>query len=55
MLTEAESGLLDVASAKYNVPNKGFEYVPIQDALTGYKDFPELSALEALAVRLVEA
>ena len=55
LLTVAETTLLDTASAKYDVPNKGFEYVSLEDILTAQSAFPELSALEALAARLVEA
>jgi hypothetical protein len=55
VLTLAETTLLDTASAKYDVPNKGFEYVSLEDVLTAQQSFPEVSALEALAVRLVEA
>ena len=46
--------LLRVASDKYDVPNKGFEYVSTEDVLTGHASFPNLEALAALANRLVE-
>jgi hypothetical protein len=49
-----EHALLAAASAKYDVPNKGFEYVSLEDVLTSQEAFPNLVDLEALAVRIVE-
>jgi hypothetical protein len=53
-LSSEEEALLSAASAKYDVPSKGFEYVSLADVLTAQSAFPNLGALEALAVRLVE-
>jgi hypothetical protein len=55
VLSQQECALLETASKKYDIPNKGFEYVSLSDALTAQKSFPDLGALEALAVRLVES
>ena len=53
-LNADQEKLLDAASDKYDIPNKGFEYVSTEDVLTGHASFPNLEALEALANRLVE-
>ncbi len=54
-LTVEEHCLLQEASAKYDVPNKGFEYVSMEDVLTSQRSFPDLQKLEALATKIVEA
>jgi hypothetical protein len=41
------------ASGVYDVPNNGFEYVSIGDAMTQLKHFPSLSVLEQIATKLV--
>ncbi len=42
------------ASEIYDIPNKGFEYVSVFDAVTGLKNFPDLAVLERIANKLVE-
>ena len=51
MLEAAELQTLNTASAIYDIPNKGFEYVSVYDAVTGLDAFPELSILENIAVK----
>jgi len=41
------------ASEIYDIPNKGFEYVSVFDAVTGLKNFPDLAVLEGIATKLV--
>ena len=55
ILEPGEIALLQATSDKYDVPNKGFEYVSLEDVLTSQHSFPNLEALEALAVRLIPA
>ena len=40
------------ASEIYDIPNKGFEYVSVYDALTGLKHFPSLPLLKHIAAKL---
>jgi hypothetical protein len=54
-LDAAAEKLLASASAKYDVPNKGFEYVALEDVLFAQHSFPDLGDLELLAARLVES
>lgn len=44
---------LERASAIYDIPNKGFEYVSVADAATGYSSFPDLSVLDRVARKLI--
>ncbi|MFH1200345.1 MAG: hypothetical protein V1708_04720 [Candidatus Micrarchaeota archaeon] len=41
------------ASEIYDIPNKGFEYVSVFDAVTGLKNFPNLAVLERVAEKLI--
>jgi len=41
------------ASDIYDIPNKGFEYVSVFDAVTGLKNFPDLAVLERIASKLI--
>ena len=52
-LDTSEYEELERASAIYDNPNKGFEYVSVFDALTALESFPELAVLERIAVKLV--
>lgn len=52
-LTPDECTVLKAASAVY--AGKGFEYFGPEDALNGYRRFPDLAALDALAHKLVSA
>ena len=52
VLESHESGVLTNASVIYDVPNKGFEYVSVYDAVTGLKAFPDLGVLERIAEKL---
>jgi hypothetical protein len=51
-LTQIEENTLRRASKIYN-DNKGFEYFDPQDALTGYKRFPDLALLDSMASKLI--
>lgn len=51
-LNRSEEDMLQVADTIYN-DNKGFEYFSPMDALTGYKRFPKLELLDALASKLI--
>jgi hypothetical protein len=42
------------ASDIYDVPNKGFEYVSVKDAVTGLRDFPELAILRQIARKMIQ-
>lgn len=53
VLDATQQAVLESASKIYDVPNKGFEYVSVWDAITGLKDFPNLSVLEEIAEVLV--
>lgn len=53
-LNQSEEDTLQVASTIYN-DNKGFEYFSPGDALTGYKRFPDLALLDAIASKLIGA
>jgi hypothetical protein len=44
---------LAVANAIYG--GKGFEYFNPEHALRGYSNFPDLAALDAIAVKFIEA
>lgn len=50
-LDSAEYSMLCLASEKYDIPNKGFEYVSVKDAVTGLNSFPDLGVLERIAER----
>lgn len=52
-LTPDELTVLQAANTVYK--GKGFEYFGLEDVLTGYKRFPDLGALDALAQKLVRA
>jgi hypothetical protein len=53
ILNLAELEMLDKASAIYK--DKGFEYFNPDDALRGYKMFPDLQMLDQIASKLIEA
>jgi hypothetical protein len=44
---------LERASVIYDIPNKGFEYVAVADAVTGFKMFPDLLVLDQAARKLI--
>jgi len=52
-LDSSEYAVLVHASKNYDVPNKGFEYVAVWDAVTGLKDFPDIEVLKHIAAKLV--
>ena len=52
-LDASEYAELVRASEIYDIPNKGFEYVSVFDAVTGLKSFPSLAVLERIAEKLV--
>jgi len=53
-LEAPEYDALLAASTIYDVPNKGFEYVSVYDAVTGLKSFPDVAVLEQIAERLLQ-
>lgn len=55
ILDPSEYKVLSRASEIYDVPNKGFEYVELGDALTKLKHFPSLAVLEGIASKLVKS
>lgn len=52
-LDASEYTVLVHASKIYDVPNKGFEYVTVGDAVTGLKNFPDIAVLKRIAEKLV--
>lgn len=52
-LNQSEEDILREANTVYN-DNKGFEYFGLEDALTGYKRFPDLKLLDSLASALIQ-
>lgn len=52
-LDSIECTVLLHASKIYDVPNKGFEYVTVGDAVTGLKGFPDIAVLKNIAAKLV--
>lgn len=54
ILEATERDTLVAANTIYDVPNKGFEYVSVFDAVTGFKSFPDLAALERIADKLLQ-
>jgi hypothetical protein len=52
-LDESEYSVLVHASKIYDVPNKGFEYVTVKDAVTSHKTFPDIAVLKRIAAKLV--
>jgi hypothetical protein len=52
ILTQIEEDTLRRASKIYN-DNKGFEYFDSEDALTGYKRFPDLTLLDSIVSKLM--
>jgi hypothetical protein len=52
VLSPKEMEVLHKASEIYNV-NKGFDYITPHDAGTGFKRFPDLPALDAVAKQLL--
>ena len=52
-LDAAEYLELAHASDIYDIPNKGFEYVSVGDAVTALKNFPDLAVLERIASKLI--
>jgi hypothetical protein len=55
ILAPQELDLLRAASAIYDVPGKGFDYVTPADAATGFSQWPELPGLEVVARKLIES
>jgi hypothetical protein len=53
VLNSGEYAELVRASEIYDVPNKGFEYVSVGDAVTGLSNFPSLTVLEAIAAKVI--
>lgn len=53
ILDASEYAELVRANEIYDVPNKGFEYVSVGDAVTALKNFPNLAVLEAIAAKVV--
>jgi hypothetical protein len=53
VLDSVEYRELERASAIYNIPKKGFEYVSVYDAVTGHQNFPDLSVLDRIARKLI--
>ncbi|MDS4027377.1 MAG: hypothetical protein RKO25_10395 [Candidatus Contendobacter sp.] len=54
VLDSSEYAELVRASEIYNVPNKGFEYVSVSDAVTRLRSFPSLTVLEAIASKVID-
>lgn len=52
-LDASEYRVLVDASKIYDVPNKGFEYVTVRDAVTGLKNFPDIVVLKRIAAKLI--
>ena len=50
-LQSTELALLEKADSIYST--KGFEYIKVLDALKGFSTFPDLAALDALAIKLL--
>ncbi len=48
-----EYEVLTQASAIYDIPNKGFEYVSVWNALTGFSEYPDLQMLRLVAKELL--
>lgn len=53
ILTEEEHRLLIQANDVYS--SKGFEYINLEDALTAYKRFPNLEALDAITKKILNS
>ena len=53
VLNPAEYRVLAKASTIYDLPNKGFEYVSVRNAVTGLSDFPDLQVLRLIASKLL--
>ena len=53
LLDAAEYTELGRASDIYDIPNKGFEYVSVGDAVTGLRNFPSLAILKRIAAKVV--
>ncbi|MEP7063775.1 MAG: hypothetical protein ABI881_15400 [Betaproteobacteria bacterium] len=53
VLAAHESQVLNHASEIYDVPNKGFEYVSVFDAVTGYQKFPDRAVLVGIVNKLL--
>jgi len=53
LLSGSEYAILELASAIYDIPNKGFEYVAVSDALSELQHFPDLGVLEKIAEKLI--
>lgn len=55
ILDSSEYDELVRASVIYDIPNKGFEYVAVGDAVTALENFPRLAVLQAIAAKVVGA
>jgi hypothetical protein len=53
ILSKTEYQELVRASVIYDIPNKGFEYVSVYDAVTALENFPDLAVLEQIASSLI--
>ena len=53
VLNEEEECTLRKASELYDVPKKQFEYFCVLNAVKGYKEFPNLTSLSAIANKLI--
>ncbi len=53
ILTADEFAVLEHASKIYDIPNKGFEYVTVGDAVTGLRNFPDIRILKRIVLKLL--